>query len=178
MGRSLRLLTALLVVGVGVPAPAQDRNPGSSTKLPDGVYAVLREGGKESDVLPLKDGEALAVDRHRYQRAADGEPPRFLVVRPAPDVELALAGAPRAVREGEQVARILVKLRPDAAAALERLTTGQVGRQVTIVLGGEVVTVHKIREAIKGGDVQITSCAAGAADYLLERLRGHRPEGK
>jgi preprotein translocase subunit SecD len=50
------------------------------------------------------------------------------------------------------------------------LTTDGLGKQVAIVFSGEVVTMHKIREPIKGGDVQITSCAAGAAKYLLERL--------
>jgi preprotein translocase subunit SecD len=48
------------------------------------------------------------------------------------------------------------------------------GRQITIVLGEEVVTMHKIREVIKGGDVRITSCAAGAAGYLLEQLQARQ----
>jgi preprotein translocase subunit SecD len=69
--------------------------------------------------------------------------------------------------------RIQLKLTPNAADALERLSRAQVGKQITIVLGGEVVTMHKVREVIKGGDVQITSCTPGAAEYLLEQLRAH-----
>ena len=84
---------------------------------------------------------------------------------------LDLAGEPKAVKEGAEVVRILLKLKPQAATALERLTRDHLGRQVTIVVGGEVVTMHKVREVIKGGDVQITSCAAGAAKYLLEQLQ-------
>jgi preprotein translocase subunit SecD len=53
------------------------------------------------------------------------------------------------------------------------LTREQRGKQIAIVLGGEVVTMHKVREAIKGGEVQITSCAAGAAGYLLKELEGY-----
>jgi hypothetical protein len=34
--------------------------------------------------------------------------------------------------------------------------------------------MHKVREVIKGGDVQITCCAVGAANYLLERLQAHQ----
>ena len=49
-----------------------------------------------------------------------------------------------------------------------------IGKELAIVLGGEVVTTHTIRAAIKGGEVQITSCAAGAAKYLLEQLREHQ----
>jgi preprotein translocase subunit SecD len=68
--------------------------------------------------------------------------------------------------------RIQLKLKPKAAQALEDLTRGHLGRQVAIVIGGEVVTMHKVRTVIKGGDVQITSCAPGAAEYLLKQLQG------
>jgi hypothetical protein len=174
MRRSVCLLAALLFTGSNAPAWAQDKTPVSPKKLPDGVYAVLRDSLEEKDVLPLKDGEVLVVHRHRYLTKVDKEPPRFLVVRPAPDVDLALVSAPKAVKEGEEVVRLLLKLQPKAATALERLTSGRLGRQITIILGGEVVTMHKIREVIKGGEVQITSCAAGAANYLLEQLQAHQ----
>jgi len=140
-------------------------------KLADGVYSVLRDSDKEKEVLPLKDGEALVVHRHRYLKKDENEPPRFLVVRSVPAVTLDLAEAPKTAKEGEGSLRILLKLQPKAAKALEELTRDRLGRQITIVLGGEVVTMHKIREVIKGGEVQITSCAAGAAEYLLEHLQ-------
>jgi preprotein translocase subunit SecD len=135
---------------------------------------VLREGLNEKDVRPLKDGEALAVHRHRYLKDGEKEPPRFLAVRSAPDVLLDLAAAPKADKEGEEVVRILLKLRPKAAAALERLTRAQQGKQVAIVVGGEVVTVHKVRAVIKGGDVQITSCTPGGAAYLFKQLQSRK----
>jgi preprotein translocase subunit SecD len=157
---------------LSMPTWAQDTKP--PKKIPNGVYAVLRDSLDKKDVLPLKDGETLIVHEHRYLKNADKEPPRFLVVRMTADVDLDLAEAPKAVKEGEDVVRILLRLRPEAAKALERLTADRVGKQVTIVLGGEVVTMHKIREVIKGGDVQITSCAAGAANFLLEQLQAHQ----
>jgi preprotein translocase subunit SecD len=152
---------------------AQDK--ASAVKNPPaGVYAVLREGRKEKDVLPLKDGEILVVNHHRYVKKEDKEPPLFVVVRSSPDVDLDLAAEPKAVKEGQEVVRILLKLKPKAAAALERVTSDSRGKQVAIVLGGEVVTMHKVRQVIKGGEVQITSCAAGAAKYLLEQLQAHQ----
>jgi preprotein translocase subunit SecD len=137
------------------------------------VYAVLREGPKEKDVLPLKDGEVLVVDRHRYLKKEDEEPPRFVVFHTAPDVELDLAGKPKADKDGEEVVRILLKLEPKAATAFERLTSERVGKQIAIIIGGEVVTMHKIRTAIEGGEVQITCCAPGSAKHLLEELLAH-----
>ena len=175
MRRSAGLLAALLAIGLRAPAWGQDQTPPKT--VPDGVYAVLRDGPNDKDLLPLKDGEALVADRHRYLKADDQEPPRFLAVHAAPDVDLDLAEAPKAVKEGDEVVRVLLKLQPKAAAALERLTSDQRGKQVAIVVGGEVVTVHKVREVIKGGEVQITSCTPGAAKYLLEQLQARR-EGK
>jgi len=179
MSRSARPLGALALLGIlGSQAAVwpQDNTPASRKALPDGVYAVRRDSPKEKEVLPLKDREALAVHNHRYLNKGENEPPRFLVVRPVPEVTLDLAGAPKAQKEGEVVVRILLKLRPQAAAALERLTRAQLGKQVAIILGGEVVTVHKVREVIRGGDVQIASCAAGAAGYLLKQLQAHRKD--
>lgn len=168
MSRSACTLAVALFLGG--QALAEDKAP-PPRKLSDGVYAVLREGLTEKDVQPLKGGEVLTVHRHRYLKDGDKEPPRFLVVRPAPDVPLELAAEPKADKEDEEVVRILLKLRPKAAAALERLTRDRKGRQVAIVIGGEVVTAHKVREVIKGGAVQITSCTPGAATYLLKQLQ-------
>jgi preprotein translocase subunit SecD len=167
-------LVIVLLAGSATALRSQDKTPEAGKKLPDGVYAVLRDGLKEKDLLPLKDGEVLLVHRHRYLKTDDKEPPRFLVVRSRPDVDLDLAGEPKAVKEGDEVVRLLLKLEPRAAEVLERVTKDQPGGQLAIVLGGEVVTVHKIRATIKGGEVQISSCAAGGAQYLLDQLQARR----
>lgn len=168
MRRPVCLLAALLVVGPCGPLLGQGKSP---TTPPDGVYAVLRESVKEKDVLPLKAGEVLLVHRHRYEKAGEKERPRFLTVRSAPDVKLDLAAGPKTVKDGDDGVRILFKLRPAAAKALRRLTTDRLGKQVAVVVGGEVVTMHKIRGVIADGDVQITSCVPGAAKYLLDQLQ-------
>lgn len=147
-----------------------DKKPAS------GVYAVLRESRKEKDVLPLAEGEMVVVNQFQYLKKEDREPPRYLVVQKSLAVKLDLDGAPRAEKEKEDVTKIFLKLKPVEARNLERLTTRHRGKQVAIVVGGEVVTVHKIRETIKGGEVQITSCAPGGAKYLLQRLGELQPK--
>ena len=168
------LLAALVFMGSYAPAWPQDKTSPSTKKVPDGVYAVLRESLTEKDVLPLKGGEVLVVHHARYLTKDEKEPPRFLVVHSAPDVVLDLAGKPKAVKEGTEVVRISLKLQPKTATALERLTRDHLGGQLTIVIGGEAVTMHKIREVIRGGEVQITCCAPGAANYLFEKLEARQ----
>jgi preprotein translocase subunit SecD len=171
MSRFACFVATVVIVGNCVSAHAQEKMPAPTKKLPDGVYAVLVESTAEKDLLPLKEGQVLAVDRQLYAKKDDKQPPRYLVVRSAPDVELDLAAEPKAVTEGADVVRILLKLQPKAAVALERLTTASVGKQVAIILGGEVVSVHKIRDVIKNGEVQISCCAPGSAKFLFEQLQ-------
>jgi preprotein translocase subunit SecD len=171
-------LGAVLFFGCCAAAGAQEQTPTAPAKLPNGVYAVLRDSLVEKDLLPLKDGETAIAHDHRYLVQGDREPPRFLVVRSSADVDLDLDGAPNAEQEGNTVVRILLKLQPKAAAALERLTSDQLGQQVAVIVGGDVVTTHKVREVIRRGEVQITSCAAGAADYLLKHLQAHHAKSR
>jgi preprotein translocase subunit SecD len=173
MSRSACLLAPVFVLVSQSAGWCQDRPPAAGKKVPAGVYAVQRDSVKKKDVLPLKDGEVLVVNHYRYEKKGDDQPPRYVVVRSVPEVALELASEPKAEKEGKEVVRILLKLKPKAASALERLTREQRGKAIAIVLGGEVVTMHKVREAIKGGEVQITSCAAGAAGYLLKELEGY-----
>jgi preprotein translocase subunit SecD len=174
MVRCACILAALVVAGSYAPASVQDKTPATSRKLPAGVYAVLRASLKKKEVLPLKDGEVLVVHHHRYQKKRDKETPEFLVVRSGPDVALDLVGKPKAVKQGQEVVTIFLKLQPKAAAALKRLTSERPGKRVAIILNGEVVTTHKVREVIKGGEVKISACVAGAANYLLEQLQAHQ----
>jgi preprotein translocase subunit SecD len=172
MNRRSGSLALAVLVGAAGAGWAQDREA-PRKKAPAGIYAVERDGAGEKDVQPLREGEVLVVNRHRYLKNDDNEPPRYVVVHAAPEVPLELAAEPRAEREGGEVVRIFLKLRPRAAEALARLTRDPRGKQLAIVLDGEVVTVHKVRSAIPDGEVQITSCAAGAAGYLLKQLQAH-----
>jgi preprotein translocase subunit SecD len=174
MSRAAPLLALAVLLGTHAVARPQGREPPPRKPLPDGIYAVERDGPKEKEVLPLRDGEVLLTDRHRYLKTDNDEPPRFLVVRSAPDVALDLAAEPKAIKKDGEVVGVSLQLRPKAAEALERLTRDRLGKQVAIVVGGDVVTVHKVRSIIKGGAVQITSCAPKAAGYLLEQLEARR----
>jgi hypothetical protein len=170
MSRIVFVSALLLFQPLYLQAVSQDQPVALGQKIPDGVYRVLREGASDKDVLPLRSGEAVVLDHARYLKQPGNNPPRFLVVPSQPAVPLALASEPVATNDGAEV-RIQLKLQPTAAAALEKVTREYAGGQLTIVLKNEVVTTHKIRAVITDGDVQITSCAVGAADYLLKQLR-------
>src|SRR5262249_58953071 len=71
MNRLACLVVAAVTISAQAAAPVPHR------KLPDGVYAVRRDGLTKKEVLPLKGGETLAGHHHRYQQKAE-EPPRYV----------------------------------------------------------------------------------------------------
>jgi hypothetical protein len=150
---------------------ATDGQQVPAKKLANGLYGVLREGPEEKAVLPIKDGETLALHNHRYLKKDAKEPPVFLVVHSKPDVPLVLVGAPEVVKSDNGTLTFLLKLHPDHAKTLEKFTRDHQGGKVAVVIGGEVVTVHHIRAVITGGDMQVSNCNAEAGAYLLKQLQ-------
>jgi preprotein translocase subunit SecD len=169
---SCTLLATLGLLLLGARAGnAQDGNPQAGKKLPSGIYKVLREGAAEKAVLPTKDDETVAVNNHRYLKKDDKEPPVYLVVHKLPDVPLVLAEEPTSVKD-ENGLQIRLKLHADYTKKMEQFTRENKGSGAAFIIGGEVVTVHKIRDVITGGAVQVSICGSEEAGvYLLKQLK-------
>src|SRR5437879_5778307 len=99
MSRCACLLATVVVLVSQGTGWCQDKPPAAGKKVPAGVYAVQRDSVKKKDLLPLKDGEVLVVNRYRYEKKGDDQPPRYVVVRSVPEVALDLASEPKAVKE-------------------------------------------------------------------------------
>jgi hypothetical protein len=167
----------LLLVGLLAALPASallgqpPAQPPPDRPLPNGVYLVLRRAAKEKDVLPAKAGEAVVPHRHRYLKKGGDQPTEYLALHRTPDVPLKLAAKPEGVKDDAGNLRIELQLARNGAEKLERLTRDNLGKEVAILVGGEVVTTHKVRSAITGGKAQITCCGDdGACAYLLKQL--------
>ncbi|MEM7262010.1 MAG: hypothetical protein AAF488_08460 [Planctomycetota bacterium] len=77
--------------------------------------------------------------------------PEWLVLPSTPSVPLELMEPPT-VEEGA----LFVTLTESAGRQLFEFTQRSVGRPVAVVIGGEIVTVHVIRTALTGGQLQIS----------------------
>lgn len=148
LGLCLAFCCLLLATGTCVAAP---------THVPDGFYAVARrEQGSETQV-PIKENEL----RLRYKAAvrdAGDEAEETVVVQLQPFVPLLLKEAP--TKTADLTERTLVwvevSLTEEVAEQLEVFIARHLGQPVAIVVGGEVIAVHTVREVIKGGLLQIS----------------------
>jgi hypothetical protein len=177
LGSALAAAIGLWLLGCRAEGPQEKKSPPAAEeqpaeqKLPDGLYKVLREGPQKMDVLPAGRGEIVVINDHRYTSKGSRPAPQFLAVRRVPDVPLVLASAPKVVKGDSGLIRIELQLARAHADAMEQFTRNNKGGQTAVIIAGEVVTVHKIRDTITGGRCQVTCCAEGSCDYLLKHLR-------
>jgi hypothetical protein len=182
LGHALLAVLGLLLLGCRPEVPEAKKPPQagedepSQPKLADGLYGVLREGSQEKHILPAASGETVVVNDHRYDPKESRPPRQFLAVHRLPDVPLVLASAPEVVQGDSGLMRIHLQLAREHAEAMERFTRKNKGGTTAVIINGEVVTVHKIRQVITGGRIQVTCCAEGSCDYLLKHLRDKAPK--
>ena len=117
----------------------------------------------------------MLVHRHRYDESGSDEPPEYLVVHREPSVYLDLARAPERTLNDDGSTVVGLQLTPEQALRLEEVTRTHADQliRMAVVVGGEVVTMHKIRDTIAGGALQIFCCAQGACDFLYRQLTEH-----
>ena len=63
-----------------------------------------------------------------------------------------------------------ISLTPSASELLEAFTRDYLGQRVAVVAGGEVITMHTIKEVITGGKVQISRCGDRGCEILFQEL--------
>ncbi len=68
-----------------------------------------------------------------------------------------------------------VSLSEEAAAQFESFTERYLGQTVALVVGGQVLTVHKIRQVVHDGKVQISRCGDEGCQILFLELRDNVP---
>ncbi len=159
----------LLTAGCGQPSDpphpvAASPPPAASIadpRLEDGVYPVVPpdepppQGMNESEVVTLA-----------QLTTGDEEELSSLRIVNRPLIRLRHVPAFDFDFEGDVCTRIGFETTDE----FRKYTRDHIGRQLAIVVDGQVITQHKIRMPIEGKSVQITCCIAGTADRLRKAL--------
>ncbi len=143
---------------------------GATRPLENGVYAVLREGLTRAAAEAGKAQHAVLVYDQKYSDADKEEPPRYVSLDTSFFVPLILAGPPDAHKDDRGRTLLNVTLAPEHVKTLEEFTRAHLEGRVAIVIGGDIVTMHKVRSVIRDGKAQITRCGDDACKTLLLKL--------
>jgi preprotein translocase subunit SecD len=143
--------------------------------LPNGIYLVLRDAENSKSLEPASATERILIDDgHLLEPNQPNLPdkPRFVALSTEHFVPMNLAQKPTKKLDGQGKKQLLLELAKGQVVPLETFTRENCGRSVAIVIGNQVVTVHKVREPILGGKMQITRCTDNGCDVLYTQLQG------
>lgn len=161
----LCLSLLLLLLLLGVPAQAEP------VAVPDGFYAVVRRE-KLSEAQPVGGKEVRLAFNAAFRDVVD-DPDETVVVEREGFVPLLLRESPTRTADPTERTRfwLRVSLSEEAAAQFEAFTERHLDHAVAIVVGGKVLTVHRIRQVIHDGKVQISRCGDEACQILFLELK-------
>ncbi|GEM_PF-1659502 len=140
-------------------------------KVKDGFYAVRRVSEARETLLPLAADEVIVNYSTLFQDP--GAKKEYVVITKEHFVPLTLKEMPVKAKDKTERTKfwLNISLTDDGAKKLEELTKANIGKTGTIVINGESVTRHKIREIIKDGKMVISRCADNACEYLFLELK-------
>ena len=167
-------LMAPLVVLVAAAASSAASASAEAAKLPDGIYQVIRKADDAKSLEPLNEGEEIRIDDGKLLEPnvpLKQDPPQYIALTKKSYVPILLNSEPIKNTDRVYKTRLLLQLAPEQIVPLEKFTRKNVGKQVAIVIGDRVVTVHKVREPIVGGRLQITRCTDNGCDVLFTELK-------
>ncbi|MCC7527772.1 MAG: hypothetical protein IT342_04580 [Candidatus Melainabacteria bacterium] len=145
--------------------------PAQANSLVDGLYLIQREAKSEKDLGPIKDAEKILVNDYEFIAPEERGEFTYIVVSKDSFVPIILAGEPVKSNDQKGKPKLDISLAEDQILPLEKFTTENVMKSVAIVIGGKVVTMHKIRVPIVGGKMQITRCTDHGCEALFTQLQ-------
>lgn len=143
--------------------------PLNTEKIDDGFYLIINTWEDSSIVNPSY-GKIISYS-HDFLDDNTKNQPIFLEVDTSEFVPLLLSKSPEGIEQTDKRLNLLLSMVDSASVMLERFTKKHVNKKTCIVIGSKAVTMHKIREEITGGKLQITRCTDNACEYLLLELK-------
>jgi len=143
----------------------------TESKLKDGLYLVVRDSANRKDLEPVKKPERLLVNDYHFLDPAERQETEYVVINAEQFVPMILHSDPEKKTDARGKPMLHLQLAEDEVGPLEEFTQKNTGGRLAIVIGGEIVTVHKIREAVKGGKLQITRCTDHGCEAIYTELQ-------
>lgn len=167
--KRLSLIIALSLA-LAYPASAIDKAIIAHQRMPDGLYRVVRISPEKSTLEPLGSGEELLVNDFHFLEPAERQTTEYVVLQATPFIPFVLAQNPIKDKDTQGKPKLFLQLSDEQIKPLEDFTRKYTGGKVAIVIGGDIVTIHKVREAITGGRIQITRCTDNGCQAIYTEV--------
>ena len=142
----------------------------SQNTIKDGLYLIDRIDTVASQP-DLRSEKEIAVYFSPMFEEYNGDEFTRIIIDTTQFVPLELEEPPKTEQQTDNKKKLLLSLTKEASEKLRTFTTENLMRKVALVVGSEALTVHKIKTAITGGQLQITRCTDNACETLYVKLK-------
>ncbi len=154
----------------GIPDSRTGTIRDSTNQLRDGMYLVVSEIKNDSDVPDILSPNRFVVNCSDMLLENNEREYIKLIIDTTDNVPLRLSIKPRTEQQTETKKRIEIELTKSSADKLEKFTTVHLNKRAALIIGGEVISAHKIKTPITGGKFQISYCGPDMCEILESRL--------
>lgn len=161
-----RIILAALTISISLRSLAQTQ---SVYTIPDGLYLIAKIDTAAAQVDTLSSKQIPIYFNKLFEDFNSDEYLR-IIIDTTEYVPLELEKAPTTEQQTEAKKKLLLSLTKEASEKLKSFTTNHVMNRVALVVDGEVLTMHKIREPITSGQLQISRCNDNACERLYVTL--------
>lgn len=144
-----------------------------SNRMVDGIYLVHRWTETQSDLFPLQaDERYVRYDENKFFQLKDDEPEpvKYIGLSKTEFIPFQLTGKPDSIRQPDGRLEIGLEFSPDMKSRLTSFSQKYLGRQVAMVIGGDVITLHKVRSVIKSDGIKISRCTDDGCQLILSKF--------
>jgi len=140
--------------------------------LQDGLYLVDKKLSTAREETVGKDQALVHFNPDFSENAPDSC--TGLLVSTKEFVPLELLGEPQILRQEPATTKLELSFCKSSSEKLEKLSGENIMREAAMVISGEALTVHKIRDTIRNGKMEITGCSDKACEKLFTAIRDSR----
>lgn len=155
---------------IQTPCSASEHNISSEIHLKNGFYLILHEYETMTRESKSNPGEVTIIYDYEFLDPKPDVRPETLVIHEVPEIPLQLEEKPQKMMDEKDKPLLNLQLSAEYIEPLRQFTKTNIMSKVAIVIGGKVISVHKIREEIKDGKIQITRCSSDSCEKLLIEL--------
>jgi preprotein translocase subunit SecD len=170
-GKSVKEVPSTTTSSFVSTLPSSSSESAKTQGLINGLYLVHREAKSKTELDPLSKSEVVLVNDYEFLAPEERGDTTYIVVSKNTFVPIILASAPVKSNDQSGKPKLEISLGEDQVQPLEKFTREHVMKSVAIVIGGKVVTMHKIRVPIVGGKMQITRCTDHGCEALFTQLQ-------
>jgi len=145
-----------------------------SPKLANGIYLVYAEFNSSANAMRLPKGFVLyeyTADHLESRISEETDPTRYIVIRDKPSVPVILSDKPTLLNTNDKYEFALqFTLASKYIELMEKFTGSNLNKRAALVIGGKMITIHKLRAAIKNGKFTVTRCFDNGCKVIYQNL--------